>query len=84
MARPITPMEIMPARILSLQKYSRASRIRYPSPLLTAIISATITTMNATPMPTRRPARIDGIAPGKSTRQKSVPEGAPRFCAART
>ena len=58
MARPSKPMVIMPAMILSDQKYSRASRMRKPSPLLTAIISATMTTMKAVPMPMRMPDRM--------------------------
>ena len=56
--RPNRPIVIMPAMILSDQKYSRASMIRKPRPLLTAIISATITTMKAVPLPIRTPDRM--------------------------
>ncbi len=77
-------MEIIPAITLSLQKYSRASRMRYPRPEFTAIISATITTMNATPIPTRTPVSTKGMAAGSTTRRKSVHWPAPRLRAART
>ncbi len=76
-------MVSIPAMILSDQKNSRASRIRKPSPLFTAIISETITTMNAVPMPIRAPVRMYGVAAGTITRRKSVLRSAPRFCAAR-
>ena len=83
MARPSMPMLIMPAMILSDQKYSRASRMRKPSPLFTAIISDTMTTMNAVPIPIRTPDRMYGTAAGRITRRNMVLPLAPRLRAAR-
>ncbi|MCY1561495.1 hypothetical protein D9M68_987600 [compost metagenome] len=57
--------------------------MRKPRPLFTAIISATITTMKAVPMPMRAPARIYGVAAGRMTRRNMVIWLAPRLRAAR-
>ena len=51
---------------------------------MTAIISATMTAVQATPMPSRSPVKMAGSADGKMTLAKMVPVPAPIMRAARS
>src|SRR2546425_7251438 len=50
----------------------------------TAIISATMTAVHATPTPRRSPVKIDGSAEGKTTLRRIVVSPAPSIRAARS
>jgi hypothetical protein len=50
---PSVPTAIMPQTTRSIRRPLRASTIKNPSPLRTAIISAATTTIHATPIATR-------------------------------
>ena len=60
----------IPAITLSDLDICWASRIRYPSPLAAAIISAPMMALQLYPSPMRIPTRISGTAEGRIIRQK--------------
>ena len=64
---PIAPIAIMPHTTRSMRSPLRASTIRKPRPLRTAIISAATTTIHATPIATRSAVTSCGMIAGSVT-----------------
>ena len=58
--------------------------MKWPNPSLPATISAATSTDQVMPIPTLIPTKIEGSAPGKMIRRKTVAGPAPSERAART